>query len=446
MILKARKTKIAPDLNKRCKERKVLDASLVFAVVAGIIIIGFAGEFFFKKTGIPIFLFLILTGIILGPVLNFFPRDPLLSTLPIFAELTLFMVLFYGGLGLTSDSVLKSGGRAFLQTVIYVGVSISVIGAIGAVVFKWPTIPSFIFASMIGGETTAAVVVPLSRSMKLSDETVAFLTMESAMNSIFSVVFFFAFVGVNTTGEGNWTTALSSVASQFTVGAVVGAGLGLAWILILYRFQKQKFTYVLTVGLILVTYSVASELGGNGILAVLVFGIILGNYKLVNCRLFKREMDMDNLQKQLGTFQEEISFLLETLFFVFLGLTFLVKPSLIAFNFSIGILFLLVLLAGRFVATRVSTFKSELSNQRSVILLMCAQGLTPATLAILAVSLQVPLADTFLNVVTYVIILTNIVTAAGSFLNMRHQKRMKNTSQNLENHQSVQPKRQLANR
>jgi hypothetical protein len=36
--------------------------------------------------------------------------------------------------------------------------------------------------------------------------------------------------------------------------------------------------------------------------------------------------------------------------------------------------------------------------------------------------LQVPLANTFLNIVTYVIILTNIVTAIGAFLNLRQQK------------------------
>ena len=44
-------------------------------------------------------------------------------------------------------------------------------------------------------------------------------------------------------------------------------------------------------------------------------------------------------------------------------------------------------------------------------MLVCGQGLTPATLAILAVSLQLPLSDTFINIVTYVIILTNVVTS-----------------------------------
>ncbi len=97
-------------------------------------------------------------------------------------------------------------------------------------------------------------------------------------------------------------------------------------------------------------------------------------------------------------------------------------------NLSLGILFLVVLLVVRFAATRISTYKSELSNERRAIILMCAQGLTPATLAILAVSLQIPLAGTFLNIVTYVIILTNIVTTIGSMINARQQMGSKNNS------------------
>jgi NhaP-type Na+/H+ or K+/H+ antiporter len=151
------------------------------------------------------------------------------------------------------------------------------------------------------------------------------------------------------------------------VGIVLGALLGFAWIFVLDRFQKQKFTYVLTLALVLITYSVDSQLGGNGILAVLVFGIILGNYYIVN-RLFRRQINIDSLQKQLGGFHEEISFLMKTLFFVFLGLTFVVTPSLVATNLSLGILFLVVLLAVRYAATRVSTYKSELYNERRAIL------------------------------------------------------------------------------
>jgi cell volume regulation protein A len=407
-----------------------MDTSVIFALVAGIIIIGFAGELFFKKTGIPIFIFLILAGIILGPILNLFPRQSLIPDLAIFAELTLFMVLFYGGLGLNFGSVLSNGGRAFIQTVIYVGSSMALIGLIGIFILKWDALSSFIFASIIGGETTAAVVVPLSRSMKLSEGAVTFLTMESAMNSIFSVVFFFAFVGAYTNGGANWLSTVAGITSQFSIGIISGVLLSIAWVFILYRFQKQRFTYVLTIGFVMITYSSSTVLGGNGILAVLVFGIILGNYQLVN-RLFRRHINMDSLEKQLERFQGEISFFLETLFFVFLGLIFVITPALIASNLSIGILILIMLLATRFVAVKVSTFRSELNKERRQILMTCAMGLTPATLGVLAVSLQLPHAGTFLNIVTYIIILTNIVTTVGSFLNMRQQNRVNNIS--LEN-------------
>ena len=395
-----------------------MDVSAIFALVAGIIVIGFAGELFFKKTGIPIYIFLILTGIILGPILNLFPRESLIPELAIFAELTLFMVLFYGGLGLNFSSVLANGGRALIQTVIYVGFSMLLIGLIGILILKWNVLSSFIFASIIGGETTAAVVVPLSRAMKLSEGAVTFLTMESAMNSILSVVFFFAFVGIYKNGGIGWVSIVSSISSQFLIGIAIGVVLSLPWVFLLYRFQKQGLTYVLTIGFVLITYSLSTVLGGNGILAVLVFGIILGNYNLLN-RLFRSHMSMDPLKKQLETFQGEISFFLETLFFVFLGLTFIITPSLIVNNLSIGLLILVMLLATRFVAVKISTFRSELNKERRQIMLTCAMGLTPATLGVLAVSLQLPLANTFLNIVTYIIILTNIVTTIGSIVNMR---------------------------
>ena len=398
-----------------------MNVSLIFALVAGIIFIGFAGELFFKKTGIPIYIFLILTGIILGPILNLFPRESLIPELAIFAEFTLFMALFYGGLGLNFGSVLANGGRAFLQTVIYVGSSMVLIGLIGIFVLKWNVLSSFILASIIGGETTAAVVVPLSRAMKLSEGAVAFLTMESAMNSILSVVFFFAFVGIYHSAGIGWLSIVFGISQQFLIGIAIGVVLSLPWIFLLDRFQKQKLTYVLTLGFVLITYTLSTFLGGNGILAVLIFGIILGNYRLLN-RLFRRQINMDPLEKQLETFQGEISFFLETLFFVFLGLTFVITPALVVSNLSIGLLILVMLLATRFAAVKISTFRSELNNERRQILFTCAMGLTPATLAVLAVSLQLPLADTFLNIVTYVIILTNIVTTVGSILNMRRWK------------------------
>ena len=399
----------------------MFDATLVFTVVAAILIVGFLGDLFFKKTGIPFFIFLIVMGIVLGPILNVLPREPLLPALAIFAELTLLMVLFYGGLDTRFDAALKGGGRAFIQVTIYVLASTTVIGLLVNFLLGWDILQSFIFASMVGGETTAAVVIPLSRSLNFEEVTVAFLTLESAMNTIFSIVLFFTFVGAFTTGVTDWLSALTTIGVDFGVGIALGTLLGIVWVYILHFLQKQKFTYVLTLGLIFVTYTVSTRLGGNGELSVLIFGIILGNYYLLR-RLGGRRMSMDALQKQLRTFQEEISFLMETLFFVFLGLTFVINPAVILSNLATAIVVVAVLLGVRYVATSVSTYRSEMRGERQGIILMCAQGLVPATLVIIALNLDIPLANDFLSIVTYVIIITNIITAAGAILERRRQR------------------------
>ena len=397
------------------------DTVSIFSIVTAVIVVGFAGEMFFRRTGIPAFVFLILMGILIGPVLNLLPRDSLIPSLGVFAELTLLMVLFYGGMDTRIRTAVREGGRALLQVTIYVAGSTVAIALVVSFLLGWDLISSFIFASMVGGETTAAVVIPLSRSLKLPEATMAFLTLESAMNSIFSIILFFAFLGIYQTGIADWAGALQTVASSFSVGIVLGGALSGVWILILNHFHERKYTYVLTLGFVFATYVISARLGGSGELSVLIFGIVLGNYGLLN-ELMNWHISMDVLQKKLGLFQEEISFLMETLFFVFLGLTFQVAGVQIFGNLTIGVEVLFVLLLFRIVSTTVSTKGSELRQNRREIILMCAQGLVPATLAIFAVNLSLPHADSFLNIVTYVIILTNIVTAIGGIIRLRSQK------------------------
>jgi potassium/hydrogen antiporter len=397
------------------------DVLTIFSIVSAIIVVGFLGELLFKKSGIPVFVFLILMGILIGPVLNLLPRSQILSSLGVFAELTLLMVLFYGGMDTRISAALKGGGRAFAQVAIYVLGSMFAIAVAVHILLSWDLLSSFIFASMVGGETTAAVVIPLSRSLKLPEVTVAFLTLESAMNSILSIVLFFAFVGVFQTGVSSWALTLSKIAANFSVGIVLGAALSIGWVFILHRFQERKYTYVLTLGLMFATYAISDQVGGSGELSVLVFGIVLGNYSLLNS-LMKRQFSMDVLQKRLGVFQEEISFLMETLFFVFLGLTFEINASEIVSNLFIGVEVVLILILFRTMATTASTRGSELARDKRQIILMCAQGLVPATLAIIAVQDALPHANSFLNIVTYVILITNIISAAGAILRMRSQK------------------------
>ncbi len=400
---------------------------IFFSVVAGIIFLGFGGEIFFKRTGISYYLFLIVIGIVLGPIFNIFPRHPLIPVLGIFASFTLIMILFYSGMDMRIREVIRGSPRTVLQVTIYVVSSILIIGISLHFLLKWDLVQSLIFGSMVGGETASVVVIPLSRSLKLGQHTVTFLTLESILNSIYSIVFYEAFVDLYKTGTTNWIVPLASIGMNFTIGITLGIILSVVWMFVLRYFQDFKYTYVLTLGLVLITYAITQELHGSGLLAVLIFGLFLGSSKTILSRL-RQGFDITGLKDQFYKFQGEISFLMETFFFVFLGLVFVIEPSKIFSNLVIGLLILGILMVFRFVATKISTRNSDLRADRNAILLICAQGVVPATLSISALGEGLPLANTFVGLAVYVIILTNIVTTAGSILITRKNRKAENTS------------------
>ena len=399
----------------------MVDLATEFLIVAAIVILGFIGEQVFGRTGVPNFIWLIAIGILLGPIFNVFPRTTLISSLGIFAELTLLIVLFYGGMDTTFSALMAGGGRAFIQALFYVIPSIVGVAALTTFLFHWSPIQSLIFGSIIGGETTAAVMIPLSRSLKLNDQLITFISLESAMNSIFSIILFSVFVGSFETLTSSVTAAVASIAATFSVGIVAGAILSLGWVFLLSRWRTQRYTYVFTIGLILLTFSLATIAGGSGQLAVLVFGVVLGNYQLV-AKLFKGLPNMDVLQSQLRTFYGEISFLLRTLFFVSLGLAFVILPGSILGSLAVGIILVAVLLVIRRSAVALSTAGSTLVSDSNLITMMCAMGLTPATLAIISVNMGLVHSDTYLNLVTYVILFTNAITAYASIRRMRRNR------------------------
>ncbi len=393
----------------------ISDTMTIFSIVAVIILFGFAADQLFKRRKIPPFFFLILLGIIIGPVLGIFSSQEILPAAGVLGELTLIMVLFYGGMDIKLKTLLSGGSRIVLQVALYVGLGVTAITAIAVVFLGWPLYEALIFGSIVGGETTAAVVIPLSRSIGLKEKSVVFLTIEAALNSVVTVILFVTFIGLYQTGSFSISSAVNSIASNFSIAIFMGILLSMAWLYMLNYFKKHRYTYVFTLGLLLATFSATTAAGGSGLLSVLIFGIIIGNHRLITS-FIKKHVDIRKLERQLFVFQGEMSFLLETFFFVFLGMEFAVSASSILFGLEFGLLIVATLLAVRALSVRVSTARSDMAGDRKAIILSFPQGLTVATLAILSLQYNLPNADTIVLLATYSIILTNLITTIGEYL------------------------------
>ena len=102
----------------------MVDVAIAFLTVALIIIIGYLGMLFFKKTKISELIILLVIGLIIGPISSALgigligPNELAVfnSFLPFFAAFALIMILFEGGMQLNFFNALKSLTNAFAFT------------------------------------------------------------------------------------------------------------------------------------------------------------------------------------------------------------------------------------------------------------------------------------------------------------------------------------------
>ena len=87
----------------------VIASADVILLAAGVVIfLGVAGEAFFKKTGIPDVAFLMILGVIIGPVLGIIQAEAVIQVVPYFAALALIIIMFDGGLNLDIKHIVKT--------------------------------------------------------------------------------------------------------------------------------------------------------------------------------------------------------------------------------------------------------------------------------------------------------------------------------------------------
>ncbi|HEW94206.1 MAG TPA: hypothetical protein ENF47_05835, partial [Thermoprotei archaeon] len=360
----------------------MLDETLFLLLFAVVILLGYLGHMFFDKTKIPHFLLLIFIGVVLN-VFNLLDKNFLIPIVGLFSTLTLIMVTFYSGLNLNIYDIIYQSGRAFAQSFIYIITSVILIGLTAHYILRWGLLESMIFSSMTGGEVTAAVIIPLAFSLSVNDKVRAILTLETAISTILTIILFFMFLNQWLAGSAEFYSILSAIIGNFTIALFVGGILSIITIKILHRFRKREYTYVLTIGMLLLIYTIVKMLGGNGELAALIFGLMLSNYKLVSKALnIESSLNISLLIYKLDEIQNEISFLFETLFFVFLGMVFTINIDTIVENLFIALIFTLILIVTRYFAVSLANKGSEVYGDRMTITILCAQGIVPASLSI----------------------------------------------------------------
>jgi cell volume regulation protein A len=406
----------------KLKDGFTLDPAVIaFLVAAVIIILGFLGEEFFNRTSIPDSIFLLLFGVLLGPIFHLFAQAELLAITPYFAALALIIILFDGGLNMDIRGAVQNSPRALVLAVSGWIINVLATAALCKFLLGWRLLNGLLLGSIVGGGSSI-IVIALIRKLKVSEKIETVLSLESILTDVLCTVGAFTAINIILSGEVSLGTALGSVGAAFGVGILIGLGFGVAWLVILEKLKGKPNAYMLTLALLFLTFVVATNLGGNGALSALFFGLIIGNSRpIAKVLKFRTTVSIDD---HVRDFHCQISFLIRSFFFVFTGLLF----SLSSFtSLFFGLFLAFAFLGIRFFAVKMSTLKSELRKEETLMTVMYPRGLAAAVLASLPLTAGVPDSQVFPEIAFIVILTTIIVCTIGVAIIKKRKSRLPST-------------------
>ena len=383
----------------------IASAPILLLAASVVIIMGVLGEAFFKKTGIPDVLFLMVLGVIIGPVLGIIQPEAVLEIVPYFAAVALIIIMFDGGLNLHLGKVVKTAHFSIILVIVGFAVSVGIVGSFAHYGLGWEWIDSILLGSIVGG-SSSIIVFGLVKKLHISEEAKSMLNFESALTDIFAVIVAFVLFEAVLSGEFSLDLLGVTIGKAVMVGLVLGFGVGIPWMFIISKLKNAQHSYMLTIGMLFMLFFLATSFGESGALTALVFGLMLGK-KNYFTRVLKIKFPEDLIDDSL---HNQVTFLVRAFFFVFVGLL----ASFAQIEYVIfGVIAAIAIYIGRIIITKTVLVRGFSKLDIKVTSVMIPRGLAAAVLATFPLSMGLPNADAYPQIIFFVVITSVIITTIG---------------------------------
>lgn len=306
----------------------------------------------------------------------------------------LIFIIFSGGL----DTDWKD-----TRSIVWPGVILSTLGVLltaiitglfAMYILKFSFLQAMLLGSIVSSTDAAAVFAILrSKRISLKKPLKPLLEFESGSNDPMAVFLTIGFIGLLTVKGSSIATLIPKFVLDMGMGALVGY---LMARVIVFIVKRLKLDYeglypVITISLVLFTYVIAIFLKGNGILAVYLAGLGLGQAEFTN-------------KKTIMKFHDGLAWISQIAMFVTLGL--LVFPSHLVPLIGAGLLITVLLM---FVARPVSVFLCLLPfnmsvRKKTMLAWVGLRGSVPIILATFPFTAGLPQADIYFNIVFFIVV------------------------------------------
>lgn len=361
----------------------------------------------FDRSKIPDVLVLMILGIIVGPVMGWTTPESFGEVGRVLTTIALAVILFESGTTLNIGDIARSARSTLQVTIVTALATIGIIGVIAGFVLELPWMSAFMLGSIASG-TSAAVVIPMVRVLKVRERAGTVMILESAITDVTSIVFTFALLQAAMQGEVHVGKMLGQTLASLVFAAVIGIAGGIGWLLIWERVRQFPTTIFTTLASAFVLYGFAELLGFAGAIAVLAYGITLSNYEQFGLTKLFKGRPFSGVTPVESDFYKEIVFLLKTFFFVYLGISMRFSDMKL---FALAIALMLIVYGVRLFTTPFILPRSISRRDVSVIAVMVPKGLAAAVLAGLPLEQGVAGGE-IIQAATYAIVLVSITLTA----------------------------------
>ena len=398
-------------------ENAVIQSANQLMELVGLVIV--AGLIFGKISEIikmPDVVLFILAGIILGPsLLNWINIDKYPVENQVILSFGAAYILYDGGREIDFKILNKVKMSVSLLATAGVLISTVIVGYVAAKVFNIPVYYGLLMGSVIAS-TDPSVLVPLFKSMNISNKLKQTIISESAFNDAAGAVITFSLIGIILGGEFSLAQSIMDLVKSIAGGVLIGVVAGYLSHLFV---DEKKFGILrdhpaeLMIATVTGAYLISDRFGFSGFMAVFVVGMFCGNKKV-----FDFWIPEHSFQTHLR-FKEVFTVLLRMMIFVILGTQF-VFENLFS-NLTPALIVVAVLI---FIARPVSVIFSMIADRKAqwkwqeVVYMMWVRetGVIPAALSGMILTMGVDHADIISSVTFATILITLTLQASTSKL------------------------------
>jgi cell volume regulation protein A len=331
-----------------------MDVYTQVIAASALVILSYFYNILSKKINVPSVLMLIVTGIIIKQVMNYFGvgRIDWFPYLELLGIVGLIMIVLEAALDLKLEKEkLPLIGKSLLIALIGLVTATGFAALIIKILipnFTWIT--AMIYATPLSILSSAIIIPSVSGLAQLKKE---FAIYESTFSDILGIMLFYFLISLTGDQSGGEAVGSFFISLGITIVISILASYGLIYAFQNIRTQVKTF---LLIAILILLYAIGKMFHLSSLIIILVFGLIISNWGIFFPGFLKKTLKQESVKSlfhELHIVTAETAFIVRTFFFIIFGITILLSSLLNVQVILVSLLILATIYGLRFALMQV---------------------------------------------------------------------------------------------